>query len=83
MGLKHEAKKGTVIEISGPALITVLRGTAQLEIEAARETLIGVGRSQPPRQNGPLSGPIGPIQNIAASDRPGLMLNNSSITIDK
>jgi hypothetical protein len=40
MGLKHEAKKGTVIEISGPAKITVLRGAPQLEIEASSEVAI-------------------------------------------
>ena len=40
MGLKHEAKKGTVIEISGPARITVLRGAPQLAIEASSDVVI-------------------------------------------
>jgi hypothetical protein len=36
MGLKHEAKKGTVIEVNG-VKITVLRGSPQLEITAPPE----------------------------------------------
>ena len=33
MGLKHEAKKGTVIDVNG-VKITVLRGSPRLEITA-------------------------------------------------
>lgn len=36
MGLKHKAKKGTVIEANG-VRITVLRGSPQLEITAPPE----------------------------------------------
>ena len=39
MGLKHEAKKGTVIEVNG-VTIKVLRGSPHLEITAPREAKI-------------------------------------------
>lgn len=44
MGLKHEAKKGTVIEANG-VTVTVLRGASQLEITAPREVVITIGRN--------------------------------------
>lgn len=39
MGLKHKAKKGTVIEANG-VTITVLQGSPQLEISAPPEVRI-------------------------------------------
>jgi hypothetical protein len=39
MGLKHEAKKGTVIEVNG-VTIKVLRGSPRLEITAPPEVAI-------------------------------------------
>ena len=39
MGLKHEAKKGTIIEANG-VRITVLRGSPRLEITAPPEVTI-------------------------------------------
>lgn len=39
MGLKHEAKKGTVIEANG-VTITVLRGSSRLEITAPPDVVI-------------------------------------------
>lgn len=39
MGLKHKAKKGTVIEVNG-VTITVLRGSPRLEITAPPEVPI-------------------------------------------
>jgi len=45
MGLKHIAKKGTVIEANGVKVI-VLRGAPQLEITAPRDVVITIGRNQ-------------------------------------
>ena len=42
MGLKHEAKKGTVIEANG-VTITVLRGSPQLEITSPPGIAINIG----------------------------------------
>jgi hypothetical protein len=46
MGLKHKAKKGTVIEANG-VTVKVLRGSPQLEITAPRESSIRIGREEP------------------------------------
>lgn len=43
MGLKHEAKKGTVIEVNG-VKITVLRGSPTLEITAPPQFPIKTSR---------------------------------------
>lgn len=43
MGLKHEAKKGTVIHVNG-VTIKVLRGSPQLEITAPPEAQIKTSR---------------------------------------
>lgn len=43
MGLKHEAKQGTTIEVNG-VKVTVLRGSPQLDITAPRELVIRIGR---------------------------------------
>ncbi len=45
MGLKHEAKKGTVIEVNG-VTITVLRGSPRLEITAPRDVAIKTSRAR-------------------------------------
>jgi hypothetical protein len=45
MGLKHNAKKGTVIEANG-VTVTVLRGTPQLEVTAPRDVVITIGRNR-------------------------------------
>lgn len=41
MGLKHEAKRGTTIEVNG-VKVTVLRGSPQLDITAPREAAITI-----------------------------------------
>ena len=43
MGLKHEAKQGTTIEVNG-VKVTVLRGSPQLDITAPRDFVIRIGR---------------------------------------
>lgn len=66
MGLRHRAKKGTTIEVSGPATVVVRKGTSVLEITAepgvnvavcdkvtTRLTSPGGGSSNP--GSGPLS----------------------------
>jgi hypothetical protein len=46
MGLKHQAKKSTVIEVNG-VTVRVLRGSPQLEITAPRESSIRIGKEAP------------------------------------
>ena len=41
MGLKHEAKQGTTIEVNG-IKVTVLRGSPQLDITAPRDVAIRI-----------------------------------------
>jgi len=50
MGLKHKAKKGTVIEANG-VKVTVLRGSPELEITAPENVAVSIGRptAQPSR----------------------------------
>jgi len=48
MGLRHEAKKGTVIEANG-VKVKVLRGSPLLEITAAPEIAITTGRVEDQR----------------------------------
>lgn len=56
MGLKHEAKKGTVIEVSGPSRLVVKRGSALVEIDAAPGVGVRINRAakrQPPTPAAP------------------------------
>ena len=43
MGMKHKAKKGTIIEVNGVKVI-VLAGSPKLEIEAPKEAVIAIRR---------------------------------------